>query len=136
MERLRQCLSKWPPLVFTVITLGAILWLTLIPDPLGDDMPPLFPGADKIVHAIMFGGLTVMMLFDFQRKSEWRPTSWHIALAAAFFSLLIGVGVEIAQLTMDLGRGFEYADMAADAAGAFLFAICWQLCQRFWLPEK
>ena len=28
-----------------------------MPDPLGDDAPTLFPGADKVVHAIMFGFL-------------------------------------------------------------------------------
>ena len=71
MEKLRAALSRLPQWVFTAATTLLILWLTLAPDPLGDDAPTLFPGADKIVHAIMFGFLTTMILLDTERKRGW-----------------------------------------------------------------
>lgn len=107
------------------MTVASILWLTLAPDPLGDDAPRLFPGADKVAHAIMFGFLTAMVLLDRQRKNGWAPVSAPSAWGAAAFSTALGVAIEVAQLMMALGRGFEVADMAADAAGAALCALIW-----------
>ena len=66
MERLRKTLTGFPPWSFSLFTVMVILWLTLMPDPLGDDAPTLFPGADKIVHGLMFGFLTIVVLLDYQ----------------------------------------------------------------------
>ena len=41
MEKLRAALSRLPQWVFTAATTLLILWLTLAPDPLGDDAPTL-----------------------------------------------------------------------------------------------
>ncbi len=69
---LRKQTSKLPPWILSILTVALILWLTLAPDPLGDDSPRLFPGADKVAHAIMFGFLTVVQLLDRQRRQEWK----------------------------------------------------------------
>lgn len=109
-----------------------ILWLTLAPKPLGDDAPSLFPGADKIAHGLMFGFLTMMMLLDWQRRNQWRPTSWIRSLTDAACASLLGILIEFAQAYMNLGRGFEYADMVADTIGSFTIAIVWMFFQKFW----
>ena len=72
MDKIRNLLSRFPGWLFTVLTILIILWLTLMPDPLGDDAPSLFPGADKLVHAIMFGFLTTMIMLDRQRRNRWK----------------------------------------------------------------
>ena len=134
-EKIRGVLSRIPQWAFTTVTVLAIIWLTLVPDPLGDDSPHLFPGADKVVHALMFGGLTSMILLDLQRRSEWRPVGkgvvWMAALTAASFGILI----EFLQLWMGLGRGFEIADMVADTAGSAIVAILWLRLQIHWSEE-
>lgn len=127
--------SKLPPWLFTIITVMAILWLTLAPKPLGDEAPMLFEGADKVVHAIMFGGLTAMILLDWQRKNRWQRITWMFALIVAAVSSIFGIIIEFAQLGMHMGRGFEQADILADTIGAFAFALIWMFLQNIWLQS-
>lgn len=132
MDKLRQNLTVLPPWVFTAIVFAAILWLTLVPHPLGDDEPELFPGADKVAHGLMFGGLTLVVLLDYRRKHDWRPLRIGFIWGVALMSALIGVTIEYLQRWMELGRGFEVTDMIADAAGSALFALSWQIFQSRW----
>lgn len=132
MDKLRHALSRFPRWIFTILTVLLILWLTLMPDPLGDTTPTLFPGADKVVHAIMFGFLTTMILLDHQRNISWRPVSSGYITGAAIVSSLMGILVEVLQLKMDMGRGFEPADMVADILGAVICAVCWKIFQNRW----
>lgn len=136
MENFRKALSKVPRWSFTIFTTLLILWLTLAPDPLGDDAPQLFPGADKIVHAMMFGFLTLMILLDRERSRHWKalPAKWVIGAAAA--STLLGILIEVAQRLMDMGRGFEIADMVADTLGTVICAAAWYIAQRRWSISK
>lgn len=132
MDKIRNLLSRFPGWLFTVLTILIILWLTLMPDPLGDDAPSLFPGADKLVHAIMFGFLTTMIMLDRQRRNRWKELGGKFIIASALISSLFGILIEVLQLEMDMGRGFEVADMVADAGGSFLCAWCWKTFQGSW----
>ena len=135
LKEFQSLLTLLPSWLLTAITLGVILWLTLASKPLGDEPPSLFPGADKVAHGIMFGGLTWMMMLDNQRKNEWKPVSVTFGIISALSSSAIGVIVEFAQLGMQNGRGFEYADMISDAIGAFLFMGIWLMFQKRWARE-
>lgn len=122
-----------PAWTFSVLTLLAIFWFMLAPKPLGDEPPPLFPGADKIAHGIMFGGFVAMMLLDWQRKHNWHLVWWQRAFTCAILSSVLGILIEYAQMEMGLGRELEYEDMIADSAGAFLVSAFWLDFQRYWL---
>lgn len=132
MNRLRKILSSLPPMLLSALCFVAILWLTLSPDPTKDIEIPLFPGADKIVHAIMFGGQTLCLCLDFRRRNFMQPVSTVKMIFATCFSIAFGIVIEFLQLSMQLGRGFETSDMIADACGAIVFALTW----RFWLEKK
>lgn len=134
MAKIHHRLSRIPAWLFTILTLTLIFWLTLSPRPFGDEEIPLFPGADKIAHALMFGFLTAMMLLDHQRKRSWRRSPARHAAIAAAVSAVIGIGIEFAQKWMNQGRGFEVADMAADTLGASLVAFIWLVAQDRWRP--
>lgn len=126
-KNLKSRLAKFPPWTLTIICVAAILWMTLAPHPLGEEELPLFPGADKLAHAIMFGGVAVVVLLDLARRND-RPlprpkTVWCVAA----FSSIFGATVEIAQWRMGLGRSFEWSDIIADTAGAFIFSWLWLL---------
>ncbi|ROT05425.1 VanZ family protein [Lepagella muris] len=133
MDRIREIFSRLPYWLFSIITTLLILWLTLMPDPLGDDAPTLFPGADKVVHAIMFGFLSVMLLLDYQRKHGWRETGSGVMLIAAFISSALGILIEFIQRWMAMGRGFDPGDMVADVAGVVICVFLWSRLQRHWL---
>lgn len=136
----KQVLSKWPPWILTIIVSLAILYLTLVPQPLPDDTPQLFPGADKVVHGLMFGGLTLVILLDFQRRgnirakdgNDWQPLSAGFIFTVAADSAFAGIVIECLQYIMGLGRGFEMADILADTIGSFVFATLWLLLQHYW----
>jgi len=127
---MQRIIGKLPPRILTVLTAVAILWLTLAPRPLGDMETQLFPGADKVAHAIMFGGLALMAYVDESRSRRWsRLSPAYIAvtmLAVAAF----GVVIEFLQDSIDTGRTFDINDIWADTAGAVLAALLWFLFTR------
>lgn len=104
----------------TILVGAAILWLTLAPHPIGDQEIPLFPGADKIVHALMFLGLCGIFLVEMQIIGKLRKS---VAAVATICTILMGIGIEYLQRLMGLGRSFEAADMIADTTGALIAGI-------------
>ena len=140
----KRTLQRWPPWILTIVVSLAILYLTLVPQPLPDDTPKLFPGADKVVHALMFGGLTFVILLDRQRRGNyqpnrvdngntfWQPLSKKFVWTVAAVSALAGIIIECLQWAMGLGRGFEVADILADTIGSFVFAALWLIFQHHW----
>lgn len=116
--------------VASVILVALILYLTLAPRPLPDDTPPMFPGADKLAHAAMFGLLTLTFMFDF-RLTRRRLPSLRVAIAAAVAASAFGGLIEILQQSMGLGRTAEWADFAADIAGAFSAALLYYILLCF-----
>lgn len=120
-------MTRLPAWLLTGLCVAAIAWLTLAPQPLGDTDLPLFPGADKVAHALMFGGLTFCILLDFRRRDEWRPLSYKAAAAAVFAAVMLGALTEILQDAMHLGRGGDILDLAADTAGSILIAISYKI---------
>lgn len=102
------------------IVAGTILLLTLMP---GDDMPQveLFPHFDKIVHAIMFGGLAATLIWDILRgRGKHRTVA--VWLWAAVSATAFGGIVEVLQDMMGLGRSGDEMDLLADMAGAFILS--------------
>lgn len=114
-------LDRLPSPWWSVICIAAVLYLTLVPDPLGDNDLPLFPGADKVVHGVMMFGVVVCVIFDrlrSQRRYE-KPAPPQAAVWGAVAAVVAFGGViELAQGAMGLGRGEDWLDFAADAAGA------------------
>lgn len=101
----------WP----TAVTLLVILYATWLPHPVDPaDLPP-FPHFDKLIHAVMMGGLLGAVLFD-ERRSGRRLTrrlvTWS-AVAVAVFSVVD----EVVQGLLPIGRPSDWLDLAADFAG-------------------
>lgn len=108
-----------------MLTLGVVLWLTLAPDPVPTEDFPLFPGADKLVHAIMMGGLAGAVMFDYERdgvKRTRRLTS-RAVLTIAFCVALFCAADEWVQGVMGLGRSPDVFDLLADWTGIIVAAL-------------
>lgn len=106
--------TYWP----SIIVLAVILYATLFPKPLGDEELPLFPGADKLVHAVMFGGLTGALVFDYMRSHNRRHIGAGLVIAFGAGATVLGGVIEIVQGAMDCGRSADWLDLAADGLGA------------------
>lgn len=104
----------WPSLC----VVGVIMYATFNADPLADVDVPLFPGADKLIHAIMFGGLAGAIAFDYQRADRSRDRlTRHEMLAICGACVVAGVLDEIAQATLTAERSGDILDWFADCAG-------------------
>ena len=128
-------LGKVPTGLLSGITVALILWLTLAPHPTGDLDLPLFPGADKIVHMIMFGFLTFIILLETMKKKGWQALPLPLVGVIALLCALFGVGIEFAQRAMGLGRGFEILDILADTAGAIGVGGVWAMIQDIFVSH-
>ena len=133
MESLKKIARKIPTWVASALCLAAILWLTLSPEPVGAADLPLFPGADKLVHAVLFGGFTLTLCFDF---AKWRGGKRFISglylCIAVIISSATGILREILQRAMSLGRSFEIADIFADISGAIIATVIIAIYLRYY----
>lgn len=129
MGKFRKLIGMVPTGLLSGITVVIILWLTLAPHPTGDLDLPLFPGADKVVHALMFGFLTFVVLLEMMKHRRWTVVPLAAIGCVAFICAIFGIGIEIGQRAMGLGRSFEVLDILADSAGAFGAAAIWAAIQ-------
>ena len=78
---------------------------------------PLIPHIDKLIHAIMFGGLAGALAFDYERTGSRQRPEPRVMLICCAISLAFGGAIELLQGAMGLGRGADWWDFAADTAG-------------------
>ena len=127
--RLWTAITRLPAGTLTTLTTLAILWLTLAPHPLPTSGIKLFPGADKVVHGCMFGGLFLMACLDREsiyskRRILWNPAQrMRFTIIAAIGCTLFGGAIEVVQDAMRMGRSADWLDFVADGAGVVLAAV-------------
>lgn len=138
---IKRLLNKCPAWMFTAIVVIAILYLTLVPRPLPEMDIPLFPGADKVVHAIMMMGMMWCIGLDLIRKNRpGLPQAPKAKLSVALIATIaFGGAIELAQGAMKMGRGEDIYDFLADVIGAlagYLIVITvWAPIAR-WLQDE
>ncbi len=125
MQKIKTWLEKLPPWLLTIVCFLAICWLTLAPHPLPDNDIPLFPGADKIAHALMFGGFTFCIILDWNRRHGWPTKIVKADCYAPDIASVFGIITEILQDEMHAGRTGDKWDLIADITGAFLVCAIW-----------
>ncbi len=116
-------------LLSALVTLG-VVYLTLMPRPLGSMHVPMFVGADKVVHFLMFLALAVSYYRDIVRAKtiadKPRLLGWIFLLCTAFGGL-----IELAQWGMHMGRSGDWFDLIADAGGAFYgCVVAWLVIKK------
>lgn len=112
-----KILDRIPRFLTSAVVTAGVLYLTLAPRPFGSVRIPLFEGADKVVHFMMFFAMAFAYHFDFRRGKkpvdEARLMGWIFVSLSAFGGL-----IELAQWKMRMGRSGEWYDLLADIAGA------------------
>lgn len=97
------------------------------------------PGLDKLVHSAMYGGLCLIVWWEYVRKHAtlyWpRLLTWNVAAP-----ILLGGLVEILQAYCTTTRSGDWWDFAADTLGVLLaFPIgyfCLRPIARRWHTKK
>ena len=112
-----KILDRIPRFLTSAVVTAGVLYLTLAPRPFGSVRIPLFEGADKVLHFMMFFAMAFAYHFDFRRGKkpvdEARLMGWIFVSLSAFGGL-----IELAQWKMRMGRSGDWYDLLADIAGA------------------
>lgn len=116
------CTVKPRYILLTIFYCAGIFYLSSESDPIGVEMP--FPGMDKLLHMVMYGGLATVVSFGISRSGS--PVSHRVQfLAPIVFAGVYGLSDEIHQMFVPR-RDFDPLDVVADLAGALLIqTILW-----------
>ncbi|MFZ5876504.1 MAG: VanZ family protein [Nitrospirota bacterium] len=98
-----------------------IFALSSQPDPLGVQRLP--PFTDKLIHALVFGGLSLLVHMAWRRSFPGRPWFWSVIAITALY----GLSDEFHQSFVP-GRSMDAWDLVADTVGAC--AVQWGLATR------
>ena len=93
-------------LALSIALVGAIIYSSLAPD--FALLMPTPDGFDKVEHFTAYCGLALWFTGIYPRARYWQVVAGLLAL---------GLAVEIAQGTMQLGRSADVLDMLANAVG-------------------
>lgn len=121
-----KILTFWKPLLWLAI----ILVLSLVP---GNKLPgiPYIPHLDKIVHALMYFGLAVLLVRPLKILPISRPYLWSVMIC-----LVIGSAVEYSQAYLTVNRSGSFYDELANVFGAMMGVAFYHLFIRNFYWEK
>ena len=86
-------LYKIPRNLLSIVVTAAVLYLTLSPNIGAGSGLFSFPGADKVVHGIMFFALTAVYLFDYRKMKHLRPISGAVTVMIGIAAILLGLWI-------------------------------------------
>jgi VanZ family protein len=98
----------WKPILWLII----IMTLSLIP---GNKLPgmPVFPHFDKVVHALMYFGLAVLLIKPLRINKIPRYYIWTLIIC-----IVIGSLIELSQQYLAVNRSGSWLDELANVSGA------------------
>lgn len=117
---MKQFLRWIPSWVTTVLVFSIITYLSLAAKPLGEMSISLFKGADKVVHLLMYMCLAIVMLLDYSKFRYPHHAKLNVCFALMSFASLYGLIMELAQLVLRNGRGYDIYDWIADTIGVII----------------
>ena len=114
-------IPRWLRILLSAIYLIIIAFLSLLPP---NDFPdlPLFPGADKIVHACLYLGLTWLACWSMNAEIK---NIWYYLII--LFSISWGAIMELFQFLMHMGRSFEFNDIIGNSVGTLIGVLIYIL---------
>lgn len=101
----------------SLLTMMVVLYATWLPSDIQPDNLPPIPHLDKLIHAVMLGGLCGAVIFDCKRLDRaarlTRHTVWRAVIAVAAFAVVD----EVVQGLLPIDRPSDYVDLLADWVG-------------------
>jgi VanZ family protein len=101
--------------IWLIAEIAFIFYMLSLP---GSNLPRMnYWGQDKIVHIILFGSLMFAALFHFDQLDTAFFKTTRARALTMIVCIVYGIAMEFYQKYFVPSRGFEVADMLADAAG-------------------
>lgn len=120
MKKILIFMNRWWP---TIVTVGVVLYATWLPQPVDPDTIPPIEGIDKIIHAVMMGGVAGAVMFDYKRADRRRVLSHRVVAVVTVAVMLFGVVDETVQGLLPIGRPSDWLDLMADWIGTLAAAF-------------
>lgn len=116
------------PLRYAVVAVvaGVVLYASLVEPPTAGPVPRGPFGLfllDKWLHSLAYAGVAGTLLYALAR-ADARALVLAVVLASGY-----GLGIELVQTALP-ERGFDLADVAANATGAIAVTVCWHALLR------
>ena len=114
--------SKYNPFQYweSLIIIAGILYLSFAPPSTFNGVPS-FTYEDKLVHLLLYSGLTFILIFDFHKRNKHiNIKSLSFLFICIFTPILLGGLVEILQPIYFAPRTAEWFDWFSDIAGTLL----------------
>lgn len=118
--------KKWIRAIILILYVICIITLSLLPP---DDLPqlPLFEGADKLIHFIMY--FLFAFIYGWYLNAESKPKKLYIVLNVA---ISWGIFMEVIQFEMHVGRNFSWFDILANCVGVAAGVLFYlYLCRKY-----
>lgn len=116
---MKTFLRNIPVGTLSVIAIAIIAYLSLARDPLGASHVSLFKHSDKVAHFLMYFMATYAFTIDYAKFKLPHHTKLNHELALMASAMLLGLIMEVLQLTMKIGRGYDIIDILFNCLGAF-----------------
>lgn len=131
MTTIKKLIHIIPAGVPSVLAIGLDAYLSLASTPVPSSIP-MFEGADKVVHFIMYMAITLVFTYDYAKYKFPHHTKLNMEFMLMTISMLLGLIMESLQLSLTVDRCFEFLDIIANVSGA----AAGFLLQRLWLMHK
>lgn len=127
-HRLTGLLRRYP---LSLLVLCVLLYLSFF-DPSTLSAEITIPNIDKVVHAVMYFGVSSVFWFEWMRshRRPSRRTDLRGMLFCAAFPLVLAVFTEVGQALFSPVRSGEWLDFAANVFGIVLGMIFYYLVTR------
>jgi VanZ family protein len=112
----------------SILVIIAILILCFI-NPPQMEAPPM-TNFDKLVHFLMFLGLSGILFFDSSFHLKQKVNGWLILGASFLFPVVFGGGIEIAQEYLTSARTGDWMDFLFDSIGVVCSCLICLLINR------
>ncbi|MFA8449080.1 MAG: VanZ family protein [Bacteroidales bacterium] len=128
-EKRNFLIYNWPGIAWAVV----ILVLIGVP---GNYIPAYrsfvdWISPDKVVHFIMFGGLSFFLLSGLSRQYQLTKFRWSFAIVCVLISIVYGGVTELLQAYVFVGRDGNIFDFLANVLGAILGSLAYGLYLYF-----
>ncbi len=104
----------------SIVVIGCILYLSFAPPSEFKDIPT-FENEDKLVHILMYFGLALILILDFNSALKKQSVKFIIfVLVCIIFPAILGGLIEIVQPLLFFPRTASWIDWFADIAGVLV----------------
>lgn len=88
---------------------------------------PTFENEDKLIHFLMYTGLTMVLIYDFSNNKKKYNNSFIFILVCIVFPCLLGGFIEILQPTLYAPRSSSWGDFFCNDGGVLMGWVAMQL---------